>query len=131
MLSDIFGGLAAKIMLGVIVALILSNVTSCVLEKRSFNDLDRQFTKANARIEQLNKDKGILQANQGVLESSLNECTASVQATADARNTVAAAGVKALQQVQQAGKSVEAKAHAIDAMPKATCEDAFNILKAD
>jgi predicted nucleic acid-binding Zn-ribbon protein len=129
MLGKIFGGIAAKIMLGVILSLLLSNVASCALSSRAYNKLDGQFAKANKRIEDLNKDIGTLKANQSSLEGGLAQCNTSVQVVADARNTIASAGVRALQQVQQAGKSVDAKVRAIDAMPKETCEDAFNILK--
>ncbi len=129
MLGKLFGGLAAKVMAGIIVSLLLSNVASCVLSNRAYVKLDGQFQKANRRIEDLNKDIGALRANQVSLEGGLAQCNASVQSTADARNIVAQAGVKALQQVQQAGRSVDTKVRAIDALPKATCEDAFNILK--
>lgn len=129
MLSKLFAPLAAKIMLGLILALLTSNVGSCALSKRSYAKLEGQFSKANKRIEQLNTDIGTLRANQSVLEGGLAQCNASVQATADARGLIADAGVKALQQVQRAGQVVSRKAEAIDAMPKETCEDAFNILK--
>jgi predicted nucleic acid-binding Zn-ribbon protein len=129
MLGNLFSSIAAKVMLGIIVALLVSNLGSCALSSRAYSKLEGQFAKANKRIEQLNRDNGTLKANQLSLEGGLAQCNASVQTTADARAAVAAAGVKALQEVQQAGQVVSRKAAAIDAMPKETCEDAFNILK--
>lgn len=129
MFDRLVSGIAVKIMLGVIVALLVTSVGGCVIKNGQYSKLEKQFTAANTRIERLSKDVGTLKANQANLEGSLSQCNNSVQNVADARTAIADAGVKALQQIQQAGRSVDRKVAAIDAMPKETCEDALKILK--
>lgn len=129
MLGKLFAPLAAKIMVGVILALLTSNVGGCVIKNAQYSKLEGQFARANKRIEQLSRDVGTLKSNQASLEGGLAQCNAGAQATADAKSAIAAAGVTALQQVQRAGKSIDAKVRAIDTLPKETCEDALNILK--
>lgn len=121
--------ITSKIFGAAIVALLISNVASCVSGDITINKIKKQLTDAKAKIDQQTATIGTLRSNATTLESSLKTCNENVQKTADVANSVAKAGVAALQQVQQAGKSVDRKVASIDKMPKETCEDAFNILK--
>lgn len=129
MLSKLFAGLAAKIMGGIIVALLLSNIGGCVYKNRQISAAKAALATANKNIESLQAANATLRGNSAVLEAGLSTCNASLENAAKVANVVAQAGVDALKEVQKAGSSVDRKVREIDAMPKETCEDAFKILK--
>ena len=129
MFSELFAGLAAKVMGGIIVALLLSNVSSCVIKNREIRNQAELIARYKVAAEKQRAEIATLRGNVAQLDAGLKVCNASVENTARVADAVAKAGVSALKEVQKAGKAVDRKVREIDAMPKDTCEDAFKILK--
>lgn len=115
-------GLSFVLAISLVATLLAKNSTISGLE----NDL-RDEKDANVILRQ---DNTTLLANARTLEGSLKQCNDGLTALKTTTDAITSAGVKALQEVQKAGKSVDRKVAEIDAMPTATCEDAFKILKA-
>lgn len=129
MFSKIFAGLAAKVLLGLLVTTLIGGTFGCVSKNREISNLNKQVGSLNNAVRDYKVAVATLKGSQATLEAGIKTCNASVTNLANVRNAIAASGIKALQEVQKANVGVVARARAIDAMPKATCEDAFKILK--
>lgn len=124
-----FDMFTAKIFGGLALALFLTNITSCAVQGRKIDKAEKALAASVAANQRLEAKNAILKGNNSTLEAGLSQCNAGVENAAKVANAVSSAGVRALQEVQKAGKSVDRKVREIDAMPKETCEDAFKILK--
>lgn len=117
-LTGIIGTVAS---IGLLIALVVARI--------EIHSLNGKLDERDDRIAALRLNVATSQANEAKLQGSLDQCSASVQHSADVANSVAKAGAAAVAQVQAAGRSVDNKVAAIAAAPKNTCEDAFKILK--
>lgn len=119
--GPIGAGLSLLLGLGLALTLLTKNI-----EIRHLNKVIENNEKS---LRALRQDNATLKGNQRTLEGSLKKCNDSIDGLKATSDAVAAAGLRALQEVQKAGRSVDQKIKSIDAMPKDTCEDALRILK--
>lgn len=129
MLSNLFSGLAAKVLLGMFGLSMILNLGTCVSKNKEISSLNKQVGSLNNAVRDYKVAVATLKGNQSTLEAGIKSCNASVTNLANVRNALAASGMEALKEVQKANAGVAARVRSIDAMPKATCEDAFKILK--
>lgn len=115
---------------GLVLSLLLAGalVFSLVSKNNEISQLteDLRLEKASHQLTQ--QDLTTSLGNQMRLEGGLNSCNASVAAVAAQREALTKAGTAAINSVRSAGAAAS-RAAAIAAMPTATCEDAFAILK--
>lgn len=121
--------LAGPIASGLSLLLAIALVSLLLSKNSTISDLEAALLTEKQSNVILRQDNATLRGNAVTLEGSLKQCNDGLTALKTTTDAITAAGVKALQEVQKAGKSVDAKVRAIDAMPTETCEDAFKILK--
>lgn len=100
-----------------------------IAKNKTISDQKEAISQLETDVAFLKTDNITLMANSQKWELAYNKCDASLTTVKTTTDAITQAGVKALQEVQKAGKAVDRKVAAIDAMPKETCEDAFKILK--
>lgn len=115
-------GLSLLLGLALLSLLLVKNSQISTLEK----DLENQ----QKVTQSLRMDNQTLIANQAGLELGLNACNAGVERVKAQADAVTKAGIVAVDAVKAAGAKSARDAAAIQAMPRATCEDALAILKA-
>lgn len=121
--------LAGPVGAGLSLLLAIALLSLLLTKNRAIANLERSLLKEEQSNLVLRRDNATLRGNAVTLEAALHQCNVGVAALKTATDAITNAGVKALQEVQKAGTSVDRKIQAIDAMPKETCEDAFKILK--
>lgn len=115
-------GLSLLLAIALLSLMLAKNSTISALRK------DLKTERENNLI--LRTDNQTLRGNAAGLEAGLSACSAGVDAVAKQADAVAKAGVIAVDAVKAAGTRATNSAAAILAMPRATCDDAFKILKA-
>lgn len=127
--SIITSKLAGPLASGLAVLFALALAGALLTKGIEIRSLNKQVANAQLTIDGLRRDNTTLKGNADKMEAGLAQCNKSVDDMKRVSDAVSSAGLSALKQVQQAGKSVDSKVAAIDAMPKETCGDAFKILK--
>lgn len=129
MLKLLTSPLAGLISTGLSCILALSLAVTVILKNKEISALDTKLKDEQDAARIVRKNNDTLWLNNASLELGLNKCNKSVEAMQATNDAITRASVGALKEVQKAGASVDRKVREIDAMPKETCEDAFNILK--
>lgn len=119
--SPIAGLIGTGLSVVLLVLLVLAELTVSSLEK-SVEALTEQ---RDAAITDLH----ISRNNVSTLSASLDQCNQSAENAARVANVVAEAGVKMVDAAKQGREQVAATVARINAMPRATCDDALAILK--
>lgn len=130
MLSLLTSKLAGLIGIGLSLALGVALIAVLIAKNNVISSLEdhiEELTTANTRIK---NDNVTLKGNAQIAEAGLAACNAGVRNTQMVTDALTKSGTAAVKQVQQAGAKAAQQAAAIQAMPQATCEDAFAILKA-
>lgn len=130
MLSKIFAGIAAKVLLGLLVATLLGGGIVWAGKNRTIKKQAAEIALYQSAIKDYKVAVATLRGNQAVLQSGLTVCNASITNLAATRDALSKAGVSALNNVKAAGRAVAERAARLDKMPAATCDDALAILKA-
>lgn len=131
MLAKIFESIAARAFGALLLLSLVLHVVTGIGHRREVAKLNSTVAAYKRATDDYKVAVATLRGNQAALTAGLRVCNANVENLANVRNALTSAGVKALQEVQKAGRSVDRKVREIDAMPTATCEDAFKILKSN
>lgn len=124
-----FSVLSSKLFGATSVALLALLAYVLVTKNTEISLQSKTIAEQNGTIKTLRENNATLKLNMGTLELAVNQCSAGVANAANAANAAARAGTAAASAAQSSRAETNRAVEALQALPRATCQDAEAILR--